>query len=353
MRRYGTALPTYDDRGTARWNSYNQPKLKDLYGVPSAAADRTPMPSLPVEVFLSYSAADAPLAAPITKELETLGISVWWDQRLKLGDKWAQSIREALDRATAVLVLVTPSSMESHWVTLEWSQALSQAKTVIPILVGGKFSEFRKKSPLSQLQAILYEPGNPASLRIVAQRLHELRNRSFIDNAEEIPDVLSIRKLVDLSVEQAFKRLGIDQNPPMLVDYTNVDQSLVFVITAFTDDLQPAFEAIQSAARKVGLNARRVKDITGDYRITDQILKMIRSARFIVADLTHERPNVYFELGFARGLNKTVVTIIRGDTAPHFDVQNWTYIKYFDSRPLEAELVKRFKYEMGHSTETA
>jgi hypothetical protein len=303
-----------------------------------------------VEAFLSYSAADVAIAEQVARELQSLNISVWWDRRLKLGDRWAQAIRESLDRATAVLVLVTPASMESHWVELEWSQALSQAKTVIPILTGITFSEFRRKSPLSQLQAIRYEPGDSASLQTIAQRIHQLRDNSFIENAREIPEAFSIQKLVDLSVEQAFKRLGIEPNQAPKVSTTNTDQKLVFVITAFMTDLQPAFDAIQSAAKAVGLDARRVKDISGDYRITEQIMTMIRESRFVVADLTHDRPNVYFELGFARGLDKTIVTIIRGDSKPHFDVQGWTYLQYFDSRPLEADLIERFSYEIGWST---
>ena len=110
--------------------------------------------------------------------------------------------------------------------------------------------------------------------------------------------------------------------------------------------MQPAFDAIQAAATAVGLRAERVKDVPGDYRITDRIMSSIRRAKLVVVDLTHERPNVYFELGFARGLGKTVITIMRAGTEPHFDVRDWTYLTYVDSRPLERDLVERFKYEV-------
>lgn len=52
----------------------------------------------------------------------------------------------------------------------------------------------------------------------------------------------------------------------------------------------------------------------GDYRITDRILASIQRAGLVVVDLTQDRPNVYFELGYARGLGKTVVTIMREGT---------------------------------------
>jgi nucleoside 2-deoxyribosyltransferase len=79
------------------------------------------------------------------------------------------------------------------------------------------------------------------------------------------------------------------------------------------------------------------------------MLTMIRRARLIVVDLTHERPNVYFELGYARGLGKTVVTIARQDTKVHVDVRDWVYLQYFDSRPLERDLAERFRAELDAS----
>ena len=110
--------------------------------------------------------------------------------------------------------------------------------------------------------------------------------------------------------------------------------------------MEPVFEGIQAAAKEVGLTAKRVKDVIGDFQITAQIMSMIATARFVVADLTHERPNVYFELGYARGVGKTVVTCARENTAIHFDVKDWTYIPYNDSRSLEKKLIDRFKFEL-------
>ena len=124
------------------------------------------------------------------------------------------------------------------------------------------------------------------------------------------------------------------------------DDGLVFVISPFAPEMDAIYLAISGAADAVGLHAERVKDIKGDYRITDRILAMIGQARFIVADLTYERPNVYFELGYARGLGKKVITILRAGTVPHFDVRDWTYLEYFDSRPLEADLIEQLKFEL-------
>jgi nucleoside 2-deoxyribosyltransferase-like protein len=125
-----------------------------------------------------------------------------------------------------------------------------------------------------------------------------------------------------------------------------LDDTLVFVICPLAPEMDPVYTAIAAAARAVGLHAERVKDVRGDYRITETIMAMIRQARLVVADLTHERPNVYFELGYARGLGKTVITLLRTGSTPSFDVRDWTYLEYIDSRPLEDDLRERFAYEL-------
>lgn len=126
-----------------------------------------------------------------------------------------------------------------------------------------------------------------------------------------------------------------------------LDGGLVFVVCSFDPDMDPVFDAVSCAAASCGLRAVRVKDYHGDYRITDKILTLVRDARLVVADLSHEKPNVYFELGYARGLGKTVITILRAGTVAHFDVHDWPYLEYIDSRPLERQLRERFRFEMG------
>lgn len=47
--------------------------------------------------------------------------------------------------------------------------------------------------------------------------------------------------------------------------------------------------------------------------ITDQNIAKIRKSRFVVADFTGDRGGVYFEAGFAYGLNKPVIWTCKED----------------------------------------
>ena len=86
-----------------------------------------------------------------------------------------------------------------------------------------------------------------------------------------------------------------------------MQNDLVFVIMSFSPDMEPVFEGIGAAAQTAGFQAKRVKDIVGDYRITSRIIELITTSCMVVVDLTHERPNVYFELGYARGLERRLL----------------------------------------------
>lgn len=300
-------------------------------------------------MFLSYAAPDREIATSLAQDLRRNGIDVWWDAALTVGSSWADEIKSKLLYADVILVLVTPASVESHWVTYEWSTALAQSKSVVPVVVGGAFELLR--GPLSRVQATPYEPGNDVSLLRLVQLLTALLERTeHAERPERRPRAVSeaqlsageLKRIVEMTVRQVMGRVATTPQERI----PEPANSLVFVITSFTPDMDPTFEAVENAAAAVGLEAKRVKDVPGDYRITDKILAMIRESKLIVADLTHERPNVYFELGFARGLGKRVITIVKDTATVHFDVQDWTYVKYADSRPLERELRTRFEYEL-------
>jgi hypothetical protein len=130
------------------------------------------------------------------------------------------------------------------------------------------------------------------------------------------------------------------------IETSKIDENLIFVIAAFNEESEVIFQGICAAAESHRLVAKRVKDVVGDYRITEQLLNMIRSARLVVCDLSFERPNVYFELGFARGIGKKVITVARKGTILHFDVKDWTCIFYSDSREVERDLRARFEIEL-------
>lgn len=68
------------------------------------------------DIFLSYSRQDKPLVAPIVAALEAKGWDVWWDMALVPGEEFDNVTATVLERARAVVVVWTPTSVASRWV---------------------------------------------------------------------------------------------------------------------------------------------------------------------------------------------------------------------------------------------
>lgn len=295
-------------------------------------------------VFLSYARDDAFIARQLMEDLVSVGIDVWSDARLTPGSDWAVEITRQLEEAAAVVVLISRASIESKWVIKEWTSAIHRSARVIPVLVGGAT---HRDLPLGlrNIQFVDLGADYTAALASIISAVRDLVGSTEPPASESV----DVARVAEDIVKRVLDGLGISPNRPLPQMGETQDNKLIFVICSFLPDMEPIFEAISAAAISVDLRAERVKDIIGDYRITEKMLSMIRRARFIVADLTHERPNVYFELGYARGIGKTVITILREGTERHFDIYDWTHISYMDSRPLERLLIERFEHEVAQS----
>lgn len=284
------------------------------------------------KVFLSYSSQDKTIAQKIIYDLQALGIDLWSDDNLRAGDPWKQIIGDQLRQSEAVVVLVSPASLSSDWMTDEWSTALLISKRVIPVLINGA-TYWHLPARLREIRAFDLSAGYATDIKKLAETLREVVSLPDPKPAE----VMDIDRLADEALLRAMERRGLgDTRRP------DVRSNAIFVIISFEHSMDPTFEAIKAAARRVGMEAERIKDVQADFLITEAILERIDTARLIVADLTLERPNVYFELGYARGRGKTVVTLLRQGSRAHVDVRGWNYIEYIDSRPLEEDLVRRF-----------
>ena len=68
------------------------------------------------DVFVSYARSDKARVAPLVAAIEAQGWSVWWDPGIDPGQEFDRQIAAELKAAAAVLVVWTPSSVESRWV---------------------------------------------------------------------------------------------------------------------------------------------------------------------------------------------------------------------------------------------
>ena len=161
--------------------------------------------------------------------------------------------------------------------------------------------------------------------------------------------------------ERVFVPVG-DRNVPYVIPFDKVElfprafqkpaihrrgeeEDYVFVLMSFEKDprLDDAYDAIVRGVTRWNPNAtvERVDQIEEDFKITDKVLECIDKATLIIADLTGERANVYYEVGYARAKEKLLIhTAIEG-TKLHFDVKDYNTIFWDSGRTLEMGLARR------------
>ena len=87
-------------------------------------------------IFISYNQEDADFAAVLMTNLEKDGFDTWMDKsRLRAGSDWSQEIDQGIFTAMAVVLVMSPNSRASEYVTYEWSCALGAGVSVIPVLL--------------------------------------------------------------------------------------------------------------------------------------------------------------------------------------------------------------------------
>ncbi len=118
-------------------------------------------------------------------------------------------------------------------------------------------------------------------------------------------------------------------------------------------DLNDVLDAYTYVCERFGLKAERADTIEHQGRITDVILARLRESEFLIADLSGQRPNVYYEVGFAHALGKHPVLFRKAGTTVSFDLASHNVPEYENLRDLKLKLTSRLESMLGRSPKDA
>lgn len=112
------------------------------------------------------------------------------------------------------------------------------------------------------------------------------------------------------------------EEPPM-------DVNFCFVLMPFDTAFDPVYEAIKAGVEDAQMGCERADKARDNQALIEKIKRSIQRAGLLVADMTGDNPNVFYEIGHADGLGKEVILITqaRSEDVP-FDLRHLEHIKY-------------------------
>lgn len=143
-----------------------------------------------------------------------------------------------------------------------------------------------------------------------------------------------------------------------------IDSKQAFVAMWFNEETEDAYyKGIKPGIEDSGYIPRRIDKKEHLNKIDDEIIAEIRRSKFLVVDLTEGEPvtrkdattlggtrgSVYYEAGFADGLDIPVIYTCRGDLhhRVHFDIRQYACILWDNPEDLRARLSKRISARFG------
>lgn len=186
-------------------------------------------------------------------------------------------------------------------------------------LRGGKFEPLGGAGHGSQLQAGIW---------------HNLKLQVKGSNVDLYVDSV---KVASTSFQLSRAPLGVLLQSEGRAAVKNVrvstQQPICFVVMQFTEEYNALYsDVIKKTCEEFGYQVIRGDDFYHSGLIIEDITRSIRESTLVIADVTPDNPNVFYEVGFAHGMGKTTILLSdrKRDKLP-FDISGFRMLFYDNS----------------------
>lgn len=163
------------------------------------------------------------------------------------------------------------------------------------------------------------------------------------ERAEVLPKVA--REKVEKEKEEMEREAGlVTFNPIFKGRGFSIQNALCFVLMPFAEPFIRLYkDHIKPILEKSGLSVMIAKDFFTSTPVIDDIWRSINEACLIVADITGENPNVFYELGLAHTIGKKSIILNQNKDDAPFDISHVRYFTYTDNEEGWKELEKNLE----------
>jgi adenylate cyclase len=265
------------------------------------------------DIFISYSRQDKALVAPFVAALEAEGWSVWWDPEITPGDEFDTLISRELEAARSLVVVWTPTSVDSRWVRGEARDAADRGVLVPVRFLGAKLPiDFRAlhttdldnwnqdrqgvpfRSLCKALEAKLGPPSKPVAAAEAATRQPEVvvcvlpfanmsgdpEQEYFSDGITEdiITDLGKVSALSVVSRNMAFSFKGATGGVAEIGRQTKATHVLVGSVRKAGDRVRITAQLVNAANDAQVWGDRYDRNLNDIFALQDEISKAIVAA---------------------------------------------------------------------------
>lgn len=236
-----------------------------------------------------------------------------------------------------------------HYLTLAFSEttrAFYRKRRIFPLIE----KKIRQYSPHTKIDKTSYISSNDQKsieTKILEWAQKMMTNYGFSEDQLAI-DLTGGTKPMTIGAQNAAMSLDIpafylsvDYDPgtgepvpgtelllEMLKRQTQTEEELVFAIMPFGEEFDLVYECIEESVTQAQLKCVRADKEVFSGIIMDKIRENIIRAGIIIAELTEQNPNVFYELGLAHAWDKKVIMITQNIRNIPFDLKHWRMVIY-------------------------
>jgi nucleoside 2-deoxyribosyltransferase len=195
----------------------------------------------------------------------------------------------------------------------------------------------------------------------IGGRINFERSQPFMYYSESIKEMLF---LLDLLIQKNIISCGyqyneredtfiplepiiIQENGWMIIEekLKSEESNHVFVAMWFDEKMNRSYTMLEDLLVEMGFTPIRIDKKEHNNEISGEILYEIRKCKFLISDVTGQRPGVYFEAGYAMGLNIPVIWSCHAEEIQkvHFDTRQYNHVVWSNEEELREKMLHRIK----------
>lgn len=149
----------------------------------------------------------------------------------------------------------------------------------------------------------------------------------------------------DLSIKNTVPNFQFYTNLGIVIENINVKENSVFCLMPFNDRYSAIYQAIFYSCQAVNYSCTRSDEVYNPGNLLRQIVNMLLESSIIIALLDGQNPNVFYEIGIAHSIGKTVLLLANKknkDEIP-FDLKSDRLLLYSNNADLYDKLYETLK----------